>query len=223
MSIVRHAGNPEEAVVVSPDTMYKAIRRLGIVPFFENPIDGFSIEELTPPDYWFAGDGPELGPWDWKIDCVQTGDIAYGKFLWGGKAAFATLEQYAHLLHWRRSLEKYFPTEQQQVILDYVKDNGSIGIRDIRGLLGVKKSEADSLVTRLQMQCRLVTGDLSRVYCGEDLHYSGWQRASFCTPEDLFNLERPTCSPEESFALLRSHIRSIAPVATDAQIKKMLA
>ena len=31
------------------------MRRLGIVPFFENPVPGYSIEELTPLEFWFDG------------------------------------------------------------------------------------------------------------------------------------------------------------------------
>ena len=55
---------------------------------------------------------------------------------------------------------------------DYLKENGSIGIKEIRGLLGIKKGQADALITRLMMQCRVVTGDILRVFRGPDLHYS---------------------------------------------------
>ena len=218
--------------------MYETIMELGLVPFFENPIPGYSIEEMTPPQFWFDGDGPALGPWDWKIFAVQSGDIAYGKFLWGGKAAFATVPWYGHLLNWRRSRPKYQPTAPQRQILDYLEQYGSIGIREVRGLLGVKKSEADALITRLQMQCRVVTGDIMRVYRGEDLHYAGWQRSSFCTPETLFELSSvgagnpffsggsalsiPTCPPEESLAALSAQVRKIAPEATEEQLRKLL-
>lgn len=225
MSIGHHAGNLSAPTVISPETMYRAIKSVGIIPFFENLIPGYSIEEMTAPQFWFDGDGPELGPWDWKIDCVQSGDIAYGKFLLGGKAAFATIKWYAELLNWRRSQDKYQPTDKQRIIMDYLKENGSIGIREVRGLLGVKKNEADTNITRLQMQCRVITGDITRVYRGEDLHYNGWQRSSFCTPEDLFELEGNASghSPQESYELLSEHIHSIAPAATEAQIKKLLA
>ena len=91
--------------VSSPETMVDAIRACGIIPFFENAIPGYSIEEMTPVEHWFDGDS--LGPWDWKIDVVQTGEIAYGKFLCGGKAAFATMDCYRDLLNWRRSLPKF--------------------------------------------------------------------------------------------------------------------
>ena len=45
--------------------MLETILELGIVPFFENVIPGYSIEEMTPRSNWF--DGQEdlcLTPWD---------------------------------------------------------------------------------------------------------------------------------------------------------------
>ena len=88
--------------------MIEAVHRFGIIPFFKGAVSGWSIEELTAPGCWFD-DGPDsvvLGPWDWKIDVVREGNIAYGKFL-GGKAAFATVQWYKELMNWRRSLPRY--------------------------------------------------------------------------------------------------------------------
>ena len=224
MSIVHHAGNPGDARICSPESMYAVIKELGIVPFFENPVKGYSIEELTPKEFWFDDDTDELGPWDWKIYAVQSGDVAYGKFLWGGKASFAPPEWYAHLMNWRRSQPRYQPDADQQKILAYMKENGSISIREIRQLLGIKKGQADAIMARLQMQCRVVTGDIERVYRGEDLHYNGWQRSVFCAPEDLFEdiMVAPSCSPEESYNVLVEHIMEIAPSATSKLIRKLL-
>lgn len=234
----KEAGIP--ATVFSAETMLDAIEALGIVPFFENPILGYSIEEMTPRENWFDGqEDLRLTPWDWKIPCVQSGDVAYGKFLWGGKAAFATVEWYAELMNWRRSQEKYQPLPDQQRVLDYLAEHDTISIKEIRALLGVKKSAADALMTRLQMQCRVVTGDITRVYRGPDLHYNGWQVSSFCTPESLFCADalpgpggfpfgeartlEVDHSPDESLERLVEHIREIAPQATEKQILKMLA
>ena len=219
--------------------MIGTIQELGIVPFFENVIPGYSIEEMTPRENWFdTQEDLTYTPWDWKIPCVQTGEIAYGKFLLGGKAAFATIEWYAELRNYRQSLEKYQPDAAQRQILDYLKENGSIGIKEVRALLGVKKGPADAQMTRLMMQCRVVTGDITRVYRGPDLHYNGWQFSSFCTPEDLFDTQAVPFfagfeaasrslnvphSPAESYQRLKEHIRSIAPDATDVQIAKLLA
>lgn len=115
----------------------------------------------------------------------------------------------------------------------------------MRGLLGVKKSAADVAIARLQLQCRVVTGDIVRVYRGEDLRYSGWQTSSFCTPEALFGEEGPgpavsalgapagfpfgpsvslkvDHSPEESYRRLLAHIRKLVPDITEKQLQKLL-
>lgn len=226
MSIERHAGNLSVPTVVSAETMLRAIKKQGIIPFFENALPGYSVEEMTAPAYWFDGEAGVLGPWDWKIDCVQSGDIFYGKYLCGGKAAFATLQWYRELRNYRQSLEKYaLQPGPQEVVMTYLKENGSISVKEVRGLLGIKKSAADALLTKLQMQCRIVIGDIIRVYRGADLHYNGWQIASFCAPEDLVagpplfpeapagfpfaasdeSLDSPH-TPEESYRLLSEHI-----------------
>ena len=220
--------------------MVQSVQEAGLIPFFENIIPGYSIEELTPREYWFDGEEDTLGPWDWKIACVQSGDIAYGKFLLGGKAAFATFEVYRELVNWRRSRKEYQPSPDQQRVLDYLSEHGSVEMKDVRHLLGLKKSAADALMTRLQMQTRVITGDIARVYRGEDLHYNGWQVSTFCTPEALFEdsapapggfpfeafLERRTLhtgrAPSESYEFLADIVRKNAPDASDAQIAKLL-
>lgn len=225
--------------VTSAEAMLETILELGIVPFFANVIPGFSIEEMTPTQNWFdTQENLSYTPWDWKIPCVQSGDVAYGKFLLGGKAAFASIEWYAELRNYRQAQAKYQPDSAQQQVLDYLAQNGSIGIKEVRGLLGIKKGQADALICKLMQQCRVVTGDIIRVYRGPDLSYNGWQTSSFCTPEALF--DKPAVpffagfdagddhplqvdhSPEESYRLLTEKIRSLAPEATDKAIAKLL-
>ena len=215
------------------ESMLDLIRHFGLIPFFTNPIPGFSIQEHTSREYWFTEDN--LGPWDWKIDCVQSGDVAYGKFLWGGKAAFATVEVYRELMNWRRSLPKYQPSAEQQKVLDLMAGQGSVSVADIRKLLGIKKSAADSLLGRLQMQTRVITGDITRVYRGPDLQYSGWQRSSFCAPEDLFeDMDFPfpgykprtlksERTPDQSYLFLQETVRAHCPAVPDQVLLKMLA
>lgn len=171
--------------IVSPESMVAAIREVGIIPFFKGPVPGFSVEEMTPPEHWFDS-SEELGPWDWKIAAVQSGDIAYGKFLCGGKAAFATVEWYAHLHNWKLSQARFEPDAAGRKVLELMEKQGSVGSKDIRQLLGLKKAAADGVVTRLSHCTRLLIGDIQRVYRGPTLKYSGWQTCSFCTPEALF-------------------------------------
>lgn len=214
----------------SAEAMERAVREMGIVPFFRNRIPGFSIQDMTKPGFWFDGEEDTLGPWDWKIECVRCGDIAYGKFLCGGKASFATTEWYRELMNYQRS--RLFPDNDGQLILQYISEHGSISIKEVRALLGVKKTAADAAIGRLQRQCRVVTGDLTRVYRGPDLKYSGWQVASFCRPEDLFSADASFSSftslpgfpfaadsdplhtdhtPEESLEALVEHVRAFLP------------
>lgn len=91
-------------IIDSPEAMIDVVREFGIIPFFRNPVAGWSIEEMTAPGCWFDVDGV-LGPWDWKIEVVRDG-IAYGK-MFGDRAAFATEEWYRELMNYRRSLPKY--------------------------------------------------------------------------------------------------------------------
>ena len=207
------------SMISSASEMEHAIREAGLIPFFRNVIPGYSIQELTKPGYWFDDGEDELGPWDWKIDCVLSGDIAYGKFLCGNKAAFATLPFYRELANWRRATTQ--PTEDGKLIMDYLNQHGSITIRQVRALLGVKKGAADAAVSRLQHQCLVVTGVIERVYNGPDHTYKGWQ-----TPEALFGsdeLLHTSNTPEESLAFLKTHISSLSGDSlTPKQIQKVL-
>ena len=224
MSIGVHAGNPSGVTINSAETMYRAVKEAGIIPFFENPLPGWSVEEKTDPSFWFDGDSDTLGPWDCKIWCLQAGDIVYGKFLGTGKASFATPRWYRELRNWRRSLPKYLPDAAGRKILDYLSENGSITIKQVRQLLGVKKSAADAAIARLMMQCRVVTGDIERVYRGEDLHYNGWQVSTFCTPEDLFGDEdmHTALSPSESHEALLSHIMEYCGTQDRKTLEKLI-
>lgn len=225
-------------IIDSAESMVAAIRQLGIVPFFGSPIAGFSLHEMTAAGHHiFEMDATlEQTPWDWKISVLEEGDIAYGKFLCG-KAAFATLEWYKELRQWRLSQAKYYPDDAGRRILELAAAQGSVSSGDVRRLLSVNKSKADSYLTRLQMGCRLVTGDIQRVYSGPELEYKGWQRASFCTPESLFdtseiakllNLDWQAASletghtPQQARQRLADHIRALAPAATDLQIARLI-
>ena len=232
--------------VKSPETMIGTIRELGIVPFFVNSIQGYSIEERTFPEFWFTSE--ELGPWDWKIEAVRAGDIAYGKFL-HGKSSFATSVWYRKLMDYRRAQPKYQPQGIDAEVLAAVRKAGSMSSRELRKIFGVKKAAMDSIMTRLEMGTWLIIGDIERVYRGQDLRYSGWQLASVCPPEDFFGFDKaPEIPKEESFGFtkfsgffedggretgsaesddspyesLMEHIRSIRPSASDKEIAKLL-
>ena len=204
--------------------MEQAIREAGIIPFFKNVLPGYSIQELTTPGYWFDGDEDPLGPWDWKIDCLMSGDIAYGKFLCGTKASFATLPLYRELLNLRRATTT--PDKNGEQIMAFLEHQDSITIKEVRTLLNVKKGQADAAIAKLMHQCRVVTGAIERVYRGPQQTYVGWQVSYFCTPESLFDdiVDFKTGhTPEESLEFLVDHITKLTDgTATKKQILKIL-
>ena len=185
----------------SPESMVAAIREFGVLPLFRSSIPGWSIEDMTAPGCWFDTEGV-LGPWDWKVDAVRQGDIAYGKFI-GGKAAFATLEWYRHLMNWRRSIPRYRMALGEKFkattngdklnkafapeILSKVKADGEIRAEGLRAICS-KKSVYEGVSRFLQMGTWLVVGDIERVYRGPNLTYSGWQRISLTTPDAFFGI-----------------------------------
>ncbi|MBQ8061617.1 MAG: hypothetical protein IJ205_06750 [Bacteroidales bacterium] len=219
-------------VVRNWEGMLKLIKEYKLIPFFANPIPGYSVEEHTPADLWFTEEN--LGPWDWKIDCVQSGDVAYGKFLLGGKSAFATVDVYREILNWRRSLSKYQPNAAQLKVLEYMHEQGSISVAEVRKLMNMKKSAADAMMSKLQLSTHVIIGDISRVFRGPELKYSGWQRCSFCSPEALFEeLDFPfpgytprtlksSLTPGESLEFLKEIIRNVCGDVPDKILMRML-
>ena len=119
-------------------------------------------------------------------------------------------------------------------MLEYLDEHGSVSVPEVRELLGINKAGADAVLAKLQMQARLITGDITRVYRGPDLKYSGWQRSSFCTPEALFEdmdfpfpgykprTLRSSLTPAESLEFLKETIRESCGDVPDKVLMKIL-
>lgn len=138
----------DEFPINSAQSMINVIREVGMIPFFMSPVRGWSIEELTHPDWWFYS-SDELGPWDWKVDAVREG-IVYGKYI-SRRAAFATKELYRHLMNWRRSQAKYQVAEGRTckaatiddrlqeylspVLLSAIREHEALDSSEIRSIL----------------------------------------------------------------------------------------
>lgn len=156
----------QDIIIDSAATMIKVIRSYGFIPLFKCGIKGWSIEEMTDPEYWFTS-SDQLGPWDWKIEAVREGDIAYGKFL-GGAAGFATTEFYRHLMNYRRSLPRYrvalgedFKCSKQNEVLmkalapaafNLIKERGAVESKEIRMVLN--QAVTPQLLESVTPSCR---------------------------------------------------------------------
>lgn len=206
-------------MLFSPKDIELQIAEWGMLPFFKGIVDGFSLEELISPDYWFPDGGIE-GVWEWKNEIILDGNCAYGKF-YRGKACFVSMDIFPDLLNYRRS--RFVPSQDEQHLLDVVEQHESLLSRDLKRLCGYnapRRQPVDRLqrmlsgrsrhqhtlslsdesspchrkgfetaITRLQMGCRLLTCDFEYAYTRDGRRY-GWSVARYCTPEAYFGAEQ---------------------------------
>lgn len=206
------------------------IRQMGFLPLLEGDVSGFSAESVVDDEcrYVVFPDGGWDWPlWKWKGEIITEGGHVYGKFF-NGKAGFVSREWWPDFRNYRRS--KSAPLEEgsiEETIVLTLQEQGSMITRELRaacGFTGPKmRSRFDNYVTRLQMDCRLVTEDF--VYpTDKHGHEYGWGWSLLTTPEQLYGREACQCdrTPGESFRLLQAHFRHIVPNATEQQIAKLL-
>lgn len=198
----------------SPDIIESEAIRIGILPFFNNRVEGFSIAEHTPENLWF-NDNVD-GPWEWKGPIIANMRCAYGKFF-EQKAGYISLELLPHLINIRRSLyplDKMTNVERcvydtlvshESMRSDHLKDKTGLwpktrakkaddNIIDIiaaKGAKGNNKSKEskvesfDTAIMKLQMSTWIVTGDFEYLYTKEGKRY-GWGKAVYVSPEAMY-------------------------------------
>ncbi len=206
------------------------IQEIGFLPLLSSGIRGFSAEEVVSADcrYVVFPDGGWDWPlWKWKGPIVTSGAFVYGKFF-DKKAGFVSREWWPDFYNYRRN--KYPVPEEgsiEETILLTLQEHGSLITRELRAACGFDgpgmRSKFDGYVTRLQMQCRIVTEDFVYPTDKHGREY-GWGWSLLTTPEALYGREACTCErkPEESYKLLTAHLRQLLPQATDRQIQKIL-
>jgi len=224
------------------------ITKLGFLPFFQNEISGFSVEEFTPQRLWFSG---EDGPWEWKGPIIRNGNCAYGK-LFNKKAGFVSMDWFPDLVNYRRSvyslssdLDTDTTQSREKIIYNTITEHESLLSKDIKSLLGYSKPRRrqfdpagnpepqierakqgfDSAITRLQMGTWIVVADFEYQY-NKHLERYGWGIARYTTPEALFTdgvlLACKDRSPEESRQKIVSHLSALLPDATEEQISRIM-
>ena len=216
--------------IYSAAALMAYIQEIGFLPLLSSGIRGFSAEEVVSADcrYVVFPDGGWDWPlWKWKGPIVTSGAFVYGKFF-DKKAGFVSREWWPDFYNYRRN--KYPVPEEgsiEETILLTLQEHGSLITRELRAACGFDgpgmRSKFDGYVTRLQMQCRIVTEDFVYPTDKHGREY-GWGWSLLTTPEALYGREACTCErkPEESYKLLTAHLRQLLPQATDRQIQKIL-
>ena len=206
------------------------VQQIGFLPLLDSGISGFSAEEMVAEDcryVTFPDGGWDWPLWKWKGPIVTEGNCVYGKFF-NKKAGFVSREWWSDLCNYRRSQHPMpAPGSVEEAILFTLQEHGSLITRQLRTLCGFTgpkmRSRFDAIITRLQMGCYIVTEDF--VYPRDrHNHEYGWGWSLLTTPEQLYGSAacQSTCSPDESFQRMFTHLRSLLPNADEKALKKMI-
>ena len=215
----------------SPEDIVEAVSRLGFLPFFRCGIEGFSVEEHTPPELWF---GEADGPWEWKGPVARTRKCLYGKFF-ASKAGFISLEWFPDFANYRRDgydfdsrYESGLASVKDLNVYDTMIRYGDILSKKLKGLCGYSKGGEkgfDAVITRLQMQTYACVSDFEYMRDKTGKVY-GWGVARYASPEALFGYDFPRSAyfrdPKESKERIVSHLKKVLPNADEKQILKLI-
>ena len=217
-----------------------AIEEYGIVPFFENNIKGFSIEENVDPKVYFS-DGP--GVWEWKGPVILETKCAHGK-LFNQKAAFVRKDVYLDLANYRRDgydfdarISDGLANYNEEFLYNIIASKHSVLSKTAKAIGGyVKPKEKgkdawvprkgfDTTITNLQMKGYILTIDFD-YEVDKNGEFYGWGIARYATPEEYYGKSfSKKCykrTPEESYKRLFKLIKKINPDATKEEIEKFL-
>lgn len=218
------------------DEAIKYINEVGFLPLFRNGIPGFSLEERTIAEYWWSGNA-EVDPWEWRAIIARSGEVAYGKFF-DGKAGFISREWLPFFANLRRDgydfdalWEDGKASRRQKKIMDlFAEDNADSEIysNEIKRDAGFGKGGEkgfDGTLTSLQHEMYLCVRDFRQKRNKKGEEY-GWAIAVYSTPEHIFGYDLVSSAyrekPEESAGKIANHIRDVYPIASEAQIAKLL-
>ena len=215
-------------VIEDAQSLERAVQNCGLLPFFRCNVPGFSVEELTPMEYWFASDTD--GPWEWRMDLAAQGNVAYGK-LFAGKAGFCSLDYYPDLVNYRRDgydfdarWEDGPANYRDKQIIDALTKFGPMLTRELRVASGVDKG-FETCLTRLQMQTYITVSGFEYLHDKHGVPY-GWGVARYAPSESVFG-EALTRSaymrpPAESHSRLMDRLRELCPESDGKALLKLI-
>lgn len=224
-------------MITNRKLLEKAALHYGMLPFFANKIEGFSIEEMAAPGMLFGGSHGEAGCWEWKGPVIQEQTTAYGKFF-NRKAGFVSLELLPDFLNYRREAYPIKADSPEQMILELIRTNGGLTSSELRKLIfgsPSRKRKPEDLVgavecvkpkrhvleaplQRLQMGGRLLIADFEYKLTSRGERY-GWGVALYATPEMWFdNLTMTDRTPAKSFEFLVNSLSAKLPGVNRKQI-----
>lgn len=170
----------------SADELRALVNEVGIMPLFRSCVKGFSVEDLTPDEYWFKED--TVGPWQWRQQLAAEHEIAYAK-LFNGKYGFVSMELYPHLANVRRDGYDFDARVDDGLVRDSERRLYSLiegGLRlssDLRKAFSGKGFE--SAIAALQMDTYVTCAGFEQRRNRRGEPY-GWEIALYDISENIF-------------------------------------
>jgi hypothetical protein len=201
------------------------VEELGILPFFRCGIDGFSVEEMTPPEFWFVR-GVD-GPWEWRQQTIDR--YAYGKFLCR-KAGFISFSWFPALCNYRRDGLDFIARYEDGRVPQAAKQlyglirRQSRSTVELKGLAPGADSAFDRAITSLMMSTDAVITGFDLKIDSRGRPY-GWGISRYAAADLAFGEEACAVSgeaPEESLERMRAHVLSLCPGAPGKAVEKLL-
>ena len=216
-----------KGIIRSKDDLMDVIHEIGILPFFANSVEGWSIEEHIDPTIWFTD---QEGPWEWKGQLASARKCVYGKFI-RNKAAFISPVWFADLANWRRDgydweglVDDGKAYYKDVLLMQYLDKHPGVLSKYAKQECGFTKGY-DTVVTRLQMLTFVVLSDFRYNLTKEGIPY-GWGNAVIDQADRWLGaemLETTSCrTPAESFELMIRHLLRIMPNVNEDILRKEL-
>lgn len=218
--------------IAKAEDLASLVEQYGFLPFFRNEIPGLSVEEHTPPEFWFSDERD--GAWEWKGPVIRQLGCAYGKFF-ANKAGFVSRAWFPDFANWRRDgydfdarYDDGLARTADKYVFDLLDQHGSLLSKELKRLGGFGKEGRkgfDGIMTRLQMQCYVTTADF--VY-QTDRHGKpyGWGVARYAVPERFFGSDFADTiysrTPEESKARMLAYLAGQFPNVPEKALLRLI-
>ena len=222
-------------IIDSKSELIEIINEYGFLPFFENSIEGFSVEEHITRECWYNNLGDSFWPaWEWKGSIIRETGCAYGKFF-EKKACYVSPEWFAELANYRRDgydfdarYEDGLSSYRDRQLYELIDSTAPVISKRLKQLGNYKKggnTGFDTIVTRLQAQCYVVISDF--VYLKDKFgNPYGWGVAEYSTPErfmgDSFTEKVYQNSPRDSFEKILEHFCRLFPNEDINKLRKFI-
>lgn len=221
-------------IIKSKSDLINAVNEFGFLPFFENSIEGFSIEEHISPECWYDVSTGAWSAWEWKGPVIRETGCAYGKFF-EKKACYISARWFADFANYRRDgydfdarFDDGLAPYKDKRLFGLVGNNSPIISKRLKEIGNYRKGGNkgfDTIMNRLQAQCYVIISDFVYMKNKNGEPY-GWGVAEYSTPERFMgrsftdNVYKRT--PEESYERLLEHFSRLFPELSTERIRKFI-